>query len=81
MKVAIEGSTINLDALLQVADLVSSGGQAKMLIVDGQVQVNQQVETRRKKKIRVGDVVQVQGFDQEIIPVKKKTEDHENTRP
>lgn len=52
---------IKLDALLKFASLVGSGGEAKMLIQDGQVKVNGEVCTMRGKKIRPGDTVSVNG--------------------
>ncbi len=49
--------TIELDSFLKLKGLVGTGGQAKLLIQAGQVRVNGQVETRRKRKLREGDVV------------------------
>lgn len=50
---------ITLDALLKATGLASSGGAAKQMIQDGQVQVSGQAETRRGRKLRAGDVVSV----------------------
>lgn len=58
---------IKLDALLKFASLVGSGGEAKMLIQDGQVKVNGEVCTMRGKKIRSGDVVSVDGNEVKVI--------------
>ena len=52
---------IRLDDLLKRAGLVGSGGQAKIWIQDGQVTVNGEVETRRRKQVFVGDVVETMG--------------------
>jgi ribosome-associated protein len=52
---------ITLDALLKATGLASSGGAAKQMIQDGQVQVSGQAETRRGRKLRAGDVVSVGG--------------------
>ena len=51
----LRGDHITLDALLKATGLAGSGGEAKMLILDGQVQVNGNPETRRGRKLRVGD--------------------------
>jgi len=59
MDIAIKTEFIKLDALLKFADLVSSGGEAKLLIMDGVVRVNDEVCTMRGKKCRPGDVVRV----------------------
>jgi len=53
--------TIKLDQFLKLAQVVQSGGEAKVLIQSGQVIVNGQVETRRGRKLRPGDVVVVNG--------------------
>lgn len=55
--IKITGEFIKLDALLKFANLVSSGGEAKILIADEQVFVNGEICTQRGKKIRSGDIV------------------------
>lgn len=55
--IKITGEFIKLDALLKFANLVSSGGEAKILIADGQVLVNDEVCTQRGKKLRSGDKI------------------------
>ncbi|MBE6861716.1 MAG: RNA-binding S4 domain-containing protein [Ruminococcus sp.] len=52
---------IKLDALLKFAGLADTGGEAKILIQEGQVLVNGEVCTMRGKKIRSGDTVSVGG--------------------
>ncbi len=51
--------TIRLDKFLQLAQIVGSGGQAKHLIQNGQVTVNGEVETRRRRQLQPGDQVAV----------------------
>ena len=51
--------TISLNDVLKLSGLAGTGGQAKMLIQSGQVLVNGEVETRRKHKLKEGDVVRV----------------------
>jgi ribosome-associated protein len=53
----LRGDHITLDALLKATGLAHSGGGAKVLIADGQVQVNGEIETRRGRKLRAGDAV------------------------
>lgn len=53
--------TIRLDQFLKWKGMVATGGQAKMLIQGGQVQVNGQVEKRRGRQLREGDVVTLDG--------------------
>jgi len=48
---------IELNKLLKMLQLVESGGMAKVVITEGEVLVNQQVETQIRKKLRAGDLV------------------------
>ena len=59
--VIIDTEFIKLDQLLKWANLTSSGVEAKMYILDGQVKVNGETETRRGKKIYPGDTVEFNG--------------------
>ena len=52
---------IKLDALLKFANVVMTGGEAKMIIQEGEVSVNGEICTMRGKKIRPGDVVELGG--------------------
>jgi ribosome-associated protein len=52
-------SGTTLGQALKAADLVGSGGEAKVLIQAGEVIVNGEVETRRGRKLEEGDVVEV----------------------
>ncbi len=59
--ITITTEFIKLQDLLKFASLVSTGGEAKQLILDEQVTVNGEVCTMRGKKIRPGDVVGFNG--------------------
>ena len=48
---------MKLDQFLKWNNFVSSGGEAKMLINSGQVSVNGEIEKRRGRKLKIGDVV------------------------
>ena len=54
---------IKLQDLMKLASLVGTGGEAKVLILDGQVSVNGETCLQRGKKIRPGDVISFQGRD------------------
>ena len=58
---ASEREVLRLDQFLKLRGIADTGGQAKLLIQSGEVQVNGEVETRRRHKLVVGDVVQVDG--------------------
>jgi ribosome-associated protein len=51
--------TITLNDALKLSGMAETGGQAKLLIQSGKVKVNGVVETRRKKQLKEGDVIQV----------------------
>ena len=68
-EIAINTEFIKLDQLLKWANLTGSGVEAKMFIQNGEVKVNDVVETRRGKKIYDGDIVEFAG---EKITVRKK---------
>ena len=53
----LRGEHITLDALLKATGLASSGGAAKVLIAEGQLRVNGEVDRRRSRKLRAGDEV------------------------
>ena len=53
--------TIHLDQFLKLCGAAPTGGQAKRLIQGGEVRVNGQVETRRRRKLRHGDLVECLG--------------------
>ena len=59
--ILIHTEYIKLEALLKYAGLAENGGEAKLLIQDGQVSVNGQVCTMRGKKLRGGDTVTLEG--------------------
>ncbi|MFL6133100.1 MAG: RNA-binding S4 domain-containing protein [Nocardioidaceae bacterium] len=55
--VAIREDTIRLGQFLKLADLIENGADAKPLMISGAVAVNGEVETRRGRQLRKGDVV------------------------
>jgi ribosome-associated protein len=60
-KVEITREPVELYKILKFEGLVTTGGEAKLLIADGQVTVNGEIETRRRKKIVNGDVIEFSG--------------------
>jgi ribosome-associated protein len=52
---------IKLDQFLKLVGVASTGGQAKLMILDGYVKVNGIVENRRGRKLVSGDQVTVEG--------------------
>lgn len=53
--------TIDLQDFLKLRGLVETGGEAKFRVQSGEVRLNGEVETRRRKKLRRGDIVEYAG--------------------
>ena len=58
---------IRLDSALKLADIVQSGGIAKMLILDGEVKVNSEVCLQRGRKLKTGDCFEYKNTVFEIV--------------
>jgi ribosome-associated protein len=57
--VPIRGDVIRLGQFLKVADAVDQGSDVKALLATGAVTVNGEVEARRGRQLRVGDVIAI----------------------
>ena len=57
----LRGEHIALDALLKATGVASSGGEARSFITAGRVSVDGQVESRKTRKVRTGQVVSLHG--------------------
>lgn len=58
-----EHKSVRLDQFLKHCGIAGTGGQAKLLIQGGEVLVNGELETRRRRKLASGDVIQFDGND------------------
>jgi ribosome-associated protein len=61
-----ESPEIRLDQFLKFQGVVETGGHAKLLIQSGEVLVNGQIETRRRRKLHPGDVVELADLRLEV---------------
>ena len=66
-EVAITTEYIKLQDLLKFASLVSTGGEAKILISEGAAAVNGETCLQRGKKLRPGDVVRCRGQELTVV--------------
>jgi ribosome-associated protein len=64
--VEIEAEPIELYKILKFENMVQSGGEAKFVIAEGLVRVNGEIETRKRKKIVSGDIIE---FEEETIRI------------
>ena len=67
MEFKLKSAFIELDNLLKVSGFVSGGSEAKKLILEGAVKVDDVVETRVRRKVRVGDKVTVGTQEIEVV--------------
>ncbi|MGL5889015.1 MAG: RNA-binding S4 domain-containing protein [Bacteroidia bacterium] len=65
-KFEIEGEYIELIQLLKVLNIAETGGQAKMMVDDGEVKLNGEIEHRKRAKLRKGDIIEVASHKIEI---------------
>jgi ribosome-associated protein len=65
--IEVYAEPIALYQILKLEALVSSGGEAKVAIDDGRVLVNGDVETRRRKKIIAGDIIEFENQQFKIL--------------
>lgn len=66
-EIIINSEFIKLDQFLKYAEIVSTGGEAKNLIMDGEVKINNTVEFARGKKIHVGDIIEFQKKQYKVV--------------
>ena len=62
--VPVRSVPVRLGQLLQLANLIESGSEAKEVVADGLVRVDGEVELRRGRQLHGGEVVQVEGAGQ-----------------
>lgn len=67
VKFELKGEFIELCNLLKLVGIANSGGQGKMMVADGIVEVDGTIETRKTAKIRAGQQIACMG--QKIIVV------------
>ncbi|KFL43683.1 RNA-binding protein S4 [Lysinibacillus sp. BF-4] len=60
-EIRIDSEFVTLGQLLKMTDAISSGGMAKWFLQENQVYVNGEVDDRRGRKLRDGDVVNIPG--------------------
>lgn len=66
-KFQIRGELITLDALLKAVGIADSGAQAKAMVADGLVKVDGETESRKTRKLRGGEKVEVMGKTIELL--------------
>ena len=65
--IQINTEYITLGQLLKFADVVSSGSEAKFYLASHEIRVNEELDNRRGRKLRSGDLVEIENVTYEII--------------
>ena len=66
-EIKLRDEFIKLGQALKAANLVEDGVEAKLVIQDGLVKVNNEVDTRRGRKLYDGDIVSFEGQEIKIV--------------
>lgn len=67
LKFTLTGEYIPLIQLLKATHLVQTGGEAQMVVSDGEVKCNGEVDYRKRMKVKRGDIVEFKGQKIEVI--------------
>jgi ribosome-associated protein len=67
LKYELRDEYIELFKLIKVLDLVDSGAEAKMIVSDGHVRRNGEIELRKRAKIRQGDIIEIADVTIELV--------------
>ena len=67
MQFKITGDYIELYKLIKAADLVDSGAEAKQLIEQNYVSRGDEIETRKRAKIKIGEVIKIGDVSIEVV--------------
>lgn len=67
IEITIKDDFIKLGQALKLANVVSDGVEAKIVINEGQVKVNNETDTRRGRKVYEGDVISFDGNEIKVV--------------
>ena len=67
IEITIKDDFIKLGQALKLANVVSDGVEAKLVINEGQVKVNNETDTRRGRKVYAGDVISFEGNEIKVV--------------
>jgi ribosome-associated protein len=68
-QVKIDTEYIALGQFLKLAEVIQSGGMAKFFLQENEVFINGELDQRRGRKLRNGDVINIPGFGEYVISI------------
>ncbi len=66
-KFELKGEYIELIKLLKTTGIAENGGHAQALVEENKVTLNRETETRKRAKIKIGDIIEVFGETFEVV--------------
>ena len=60
--ITIDTEEIQLDQFLKWAGVLASGGEVKALLAENRIKRNGELETARRRKLHIGDVIEIEGM-------------------
>jgi ribosome-associated protein len=63
----VEGDYIPMIQLLKATHLVDTGGEAQIVVAEGEVKCNGEVDYRKRLKVKKGDVVEFRGTKIKVL--------------
>ena len=66
-EIQISTEIITLGQFLKLADVIQSGGMAKWFLSEYEVKVNGELEDRRGRKLKVQDVIEIDGHGKYVV--------------
>jgi ribosome-associated protein len=63
----VEGDYIPMIQLLKATNLVDTGGEAQIVVAEGEVKYNGEVDYRKRLKVKKGDVVEFRGTTIKVL--------------
>ena len=65
--IKIDSDFITLGQFLKLADVIQSGGMAKWFLSEHAIYINGELDQRRGRKLRKGDIVAIPGFGKFLV--------------
>ena len=65
-EISIYSDYITLGQFLKLADIIQTGGEAKIFLAEHEVKIDGEIDNRRGRKLRGGEIIEILGQKYEI---------------